>query len=215
MAIGTFSELKTAVANWIVRSDLTERIPEFITLAEAKMNRELMVRQMEQRAVTNADTTTDEPQYVSLPSDFLSIRRACLSEVTGKPALTYLSPVQFNDMRFSSIGDTSGRPIYFTILGDELELLPTPDDDYEIEIVYRKSVPALSDANTTNWLLTFAPDLYLYATLREASIYMQEDERVPLWAQGYTNAVEGLNRLGLSASFNSGPIAMRAGGATP
>jgi hypothetical protein len=215
MAISTYSELLTAVANWAVRSDLTDRIPEFIALCEAKLNRELMCRQMEQRANASVDTATDEPEYVTLPSDLQVIRRISISGESGQPILQYLSPVQFNDMRYSLIGDTTGRPRYFTVIGQEAELLPVPDQDYELEIIYRKNIPALTSSNTTNWLLTLAPDVYLYGTLREAGIYMQEDERVPLWAQGYTNAVEGLNRLGLSASFNSGPIAMRAGGVTP
>lgn len=216
MAISTFDELKTAIANWMVRSDLTDRIPEFITLAEAKLNRELMCRQMEQRATTNADTTSDEPEYITLPSDFQAIRRASLSGESGQPPLQFLSPIQFNDMRYTKIGDTAGKPVYFSILGDELELLPVPDDNYEIELLYRRNIPALSASNTTNWLLTLAPDVYLYGALREAAIYMQEDERVPLWAQGYASAVEGLNRLGRSASFNSPPVAMRVmGGSTP
>jgi hypothetical protein len=215
MAISTYSELLTAVANWAVRSDLTDRIPEFIALAEAKLNRELMCRQMEQRANASVDTATDEPEYVTLPSDLQVIRRVSVSGETGQPFLQYLSPVQFNDMRYSLIGDTTGLPRYFTVIGQEMELLPVPDQDYELEIVYRKNIPALTEANTTNWLLTLAPDVYLYGTLREAAIYMQEDERAPLWAQGYASAVEGLNRLGLSASFNSGPLAMRPGGITP
>ena len=47
MAIGTYDELKTAVANWLDRDDLTDRIPEFISLAEARFNRVLRLRSME------------------------------------------------------------------------------------------------------------------------------------------------------------------------
>ena len=47
MAIGTYAELQTAVANWLDRDDLTDRIPEFIALAEAKMNRVLRISLME------------------------------------------------------------------------------------------------------------------------------------------------------------------------
>ena len=35
MALSTFSELKTEIANYVDRSDLTDQIPTFIKLAEA------------------------------------------------------------------------------------------------------------------------------------------------------------------------------------
>lgn len=209
MAISNYSELTTAVANWIVRSDLTDRIPEFIALCEAKLNRELDCRQMEQRSITNVDTASDEPEYVTLPDDLQLLRRITLSGVSGQPTLECLSPVQFNDIRYSQIGDGAAQPQYFTLIGDEIELLPVPDQDYELEIVYRKNISALSDSNPTNWLLTFAPDAYLYGTLREAAVFMQEDERISLWAQGYVAAVEAINGLSRKASFNSPPVAMR------
>ena len=93
--------------------------------------------------------------------------------------------------------------------------MPVPDDDYEIEMVYRKTVPALTSSAATNWLLTFAPDLYLYGTLREAAIFMQEDERITLWAQGHASAMDAINRLGVAASFNASPVAVRVNGFTP
>ena len=54
MAINTYSTLQTAVANWLDRNDLTDRVPEFISLAEATFNRVLRLRAME---TTVADAT--------------------------------------------------------------------------------------------------------------------------------------------------------------
>lgn len=215
MAIGTYSELVTAVGNWMARSDLSARIPEFIAMAEAKFNRELLVRQMEQRSTTFVDTTSDSPEFVTLPADFQSMRRICLAGVIGKPTLQYLSPTELYDSRIQCFGDDAGQPQFFTVIDNEIELLPIPGDDYEIEIIYRKNIPALSSSNTTNWLLTLAPDLYLYGALREAAVFMQEDERLPVWADAYQGAVEGLRQLTISSSFNAGPPVIRVSGATP
>ena len=93
MSISSYSDLKTAVANWMARSDLTNRIPEFITLTEAKFNRNLDVRQMEQRASTTIDTASTSPEFITLPTDFQSMRRICLSSVTGKPTLEFLQRI--------------------------------------------------------------------------------------------------------------------------
>lgn len=213
MAITTYSELLTAAANWLARDDLTARIPEFITLCEAKLNRELMVRQMETRSTTTCDTSDTEPEFISLPSDFQSMRRIRLSSVTGKPRLQYLNGAQADEKRYGS-DNTSGQPAYFTIMGSEIELIPTPDSNYTIEMVYRKNIPAIA-TNSTNWLLTMAPDVYLYGTLLEAMPYTAEDDRIAVWLSGFSNAVESLNRLSINAQYNSGPMQMTISGATP
>jgi hypothetical protein len=210
MAISNYTELLAAGANWLARDDLTSRIPEFVTLCEAKLNRELFVRQMETRSTTTCDTSDDEPEFISLPDDFQSMRRVRLSSVTGKPLLEFKSGVQMDEYRFGT-SNVSGQPRYFTIFGSEIELVPTPDADYTIEMVYRKNIPALA-LNSTNWLLTLAPDVYLYGMLLESAPYIKEDERLQVWAAGFSSAIESLNRLGLTSTFNSGPMQVRISG---
>jgi len=214
MAISTYTELQDAVKNWLGgRTDLTSRIPEFITLCEAKLNRSLFVRQMETRSTTTADTTDTEPEFLSLPSDFQSMRRIRLSSVTGKPRLQYLSGAQADEFRYGS-DNTSGQPTHFTIMGDEIELIPTPNSNYTIEMVYRKNIPPLA-SNATNWLLTLAPDIYLYGALLESAPYIKEDSRIAVWAQGLSQTIESLNNLGQLSSYNSGPMTLTVTGATP
>jgi hypothetical protein len=211
MAINTYATLLTAVENWLDREDLTDRIPEFITLFEAKMNRELRCNQMESRSDI-AITASDE--FIDLPTDFQSMRRLRLSSVTGKPRLTFLTGQQADDYRYSQ-SNTAGQPIYFTIVGDEIELLPTPDASYTAQIFYRANIPALTSVNTTNWLLTLAPDLYLYGVLMEAAAYTREDERIPTWYQAYQYALDGMNKLGQDQSYNAGPVELRMVGNVP
>lgn len=214
MAISTYSELQTAIAGWLARTDLTDRIPEFIRLTEAKFNRVLFAPQMEQRAVTNADIASDDPEFVSLPTDFQTMIRVRLSEVTGKPRLQFMSQTQIDDYRYST-DNLIGQPVYFAIMGSEMELAPTPNDDYELEMVYRKTIPALSDDNTTNWLLDLAPDAYLYGALMEASAFMVEDERIPVWASALKSAVDDINGLGERRNNSAGPSSVTLPGVTP
>jgi len=213
MSITTYSELLTAVGSYLARDDLTSAIPDFVVLAEAKLNRDLKCRQMETRSTTVTDPDDDEPEYVSLPSDFQEMRRIRLSDVSGKPRLEYLSGAQADEYRYGR-GNASGQPSRFTIMGDELELIPTPDGVYTIEMVYRKYIPALA-SNSTNWLLTLAPDVYLYGALMEAAPYLHEDSRIAVWGQGFSGAIEQLNRLSTMASYNSGPMAVTVTGPTP
>ena len=136
------------------------------------------VRQMEQRATALVDTGSSEPEFISLPADFQSMRRVRLSSVAGKPCLSFKSGTQLDEYRFG-ISNIAGQPRYFTVFADEIELAPTPDAACTVEMVYRRSIPPLS-ANDPNWLLTLAPDLYLYGALLESAPYIKEDGRLQI-----------------------------------
>lgn len=216
VGITDYTTLQSAVTEYLARDQdttLVARIPTFVQMFEAKMNRTLFVRQMEQRSTTSADTTDNEPEFLSLPDDFQSMRRIRLSGVTGKPCLAFKSGTQMDEFRAFS-ANVPAQPLYFTIMGSEIELAPTPDQDYAIEMVYRKNVPALA-TNSTNWLLTLAPDLYLYGSLLESAPYIKEDGRLQTWGLLYKTALDDLNGLGLTSTFNAGPMAVSTSGITP
>ncbi|MBP1091945.1 phage adaptor protein [Bradyrhizobium diazoefficiens] len=211
--ITDYTSLQAAVVEYLARDQdatLVARIPTFIQLAEAKFNRLLFCRQMENRATALVDTGSNEPEFISLPSDFQTMRRIRLSSVLGKPCLEYRSGTQMDEYR-ASIANASGQPAYFTILGDEIELAPTPDAAYTVEMVYRKTVPDLA-TNNTNWLLTMAPDAYLYGSLLEASPAIKADDRIQVWGAGFSSAIDSLNGLSLTSEFNAGPLTVRVSG---
>jgi hypothetical protein len=211
--ITSYDTLQTAITEWLARDQdttLIARIPTFIQLFEAKMNRGLFVRQMEQRSTTTVDTTSTEPEFISLPADFQSMRRVRLSSVTGKPHLDFMSGTQMDEFRFS-VSNVANQPRYFTVFGSEMELAPTPGQNYTIEMVYRQNIPPLA-TNDPNWLLNLAPDLYLYGALLESAPYIKEDGRIQTWGLGFKTALDDLNNLGLTSTFNAGPMAMRVSG---
>lgn len=215
--ITDYASLTTGVTEYLAREEdegLIARIPSFFQLCEAKLNRELFVRQMEARATALVNMASSEPEFISLPADFQSMRRVRLSSVTGKPPLNYRTNSQIDEIR-ACRANVAAQPEHFTIFGSELELEPTPDSAYTLEMVYRANIPALTSTNTTNWLLTFAPDIYLYGALLESAPYIKEDGRIQTWGTGFSSALDSLNKLGLTSTFNAGPLTMRASGATP
>jgi hypothetical protein len=214
--IQTYSDLQAAVIEYIARDQDTvfiARIPTFVQSFEAKANRLLFVRQMEQRSTAVVDITQPDPEYIALPTDFQSMRRARVSSASRKPPLSFMSGEQIEEFR-AYRGDAPGFPQYFTIFGSEIELCPTPGEDCTIEMIYRQNVPPLS-ANATNWLLTLAPDLYLYGALMETAPYIKEDARLQTWGTAFQTALDALNNLGLTSTFNAGPVAVRISGVTP
>lgn len=213
MAISNYTELQSAVSNWLARDDLTPRIPEFITLAEAKFNRVLLHPRMETRTTLTVNTLATDPELLDLPTDFQTMRSARLSGVTGKPRLSYMTRTQLDDYRYS-IDNVSDQPVYFTIVDDQMELAPTPNENYTVQIVYRGNIPALA-SNSTNWLLTLAPDLYLYGALLESAPFNRDDERLSVWGNAVATVIEQLNAHGERQSFDSGPTTVTLPGVVP
>ena len=210
MPFDTYANLQIEITNYLARGDLAAEIPSFIALAEAKFNRALKCVEMDQRATAAIDINSDEPQFLSLPADYQSMRRVRISSIPGKPRLFFLPSDLLDEKRFAA-QDAPGQPRYFTIFGGELELFPTPDAAYTLEMVYRRLIPPLA-LNVSNWLLLSHPDAYLYGALMEAEPYMKNDQRIATWAQGLSAVIDAINSSSNDAAFNAGPLAVRVSG---
>lgn len=202
------ASLQVAAIEYLARDQdttLIARIPSFIQMFEAKMNRTLFTRQMESRSQAQTDpTVTAEPEYIALPPDFQSMRRIRITSETGKPKLDFRSGTQMDEMR-AERADVPGCPRYFSIFGNEIELFPTPAAITTIEMIYRQNLPSLN-ANTTNWLLALAPDAYLFGVLLQSAPYIKQDARIQVWGAAVQSALDDLNALGSNSAFNAGPV---------
>ena len=185
MAIGTYAELRTAVANWLDRDDLTDRIPEFISLAEARMNRVLRIRLMEGKYT--ASTVAGQRNF-ALPTGYIQMRNFQVNTSPITP-VQYVTPEIYDRLYGST---QTATPQFYTIVADEIQLGPIPDSALTLEMLFYKKISALSDSNTTEAMLTDNPDIYLYGALMEAEPFIMNDERVGLWAQGFQQAVDNL-----------------------
>ena len=201
MALTTYSDLQTAVANYLARSDLTAQIPDFIRLAETRLRRDLRVRQMMNAATTS---TTGGDATVALPSDFLEVRDLVLLTNPVTP-LNYISPSVFS--RNARVTE-SGKPTDYTILATEFKFAPVPDSAYTIEILYYAAPTFLSSTNPSNVFLANVPDLLLYASLVEAEPYLMNDARIQVWAAMYDRGLASTNTADESAQYSGVPLTM-------
>lgn len=181
--ITTYATLQTEIANWLNREDLTTTIPTFIQLFEAKANRRLRVRDMMIRA-----EATSEEGYIALPADFLEVHSLTLEDDIPHLPLQYVGADEAKDLKAQGY---TGE-LKYTIVGGSLEIIPDPADEREFEMIYYGKIPALSDSNTTNWLLTKSPDLYLYGSLLECAPYLKDDERIPIWAAAVQSTMDDM-----------------------
>lgn len=188
MAITTYSNLQTTIADFLNRDDLTAAIPTFIQLGEAQMNRDIRHWEMEAR-VSGQQSQGDK--HMQLPSDWIETIRLHLTG-SGTDPVELASLAAIAEKR-AAVDDLAGRPRFYAHVRGEFELFPTPDEDTDFELLYYAKIPALSASNTTNWLLEYAPDIYLYASLAHSAPYLAEDARIAVWAQMYSAAVSQLN----------------------
>lgn len=172
------------MTSWLSRTNDTNLIalfPDFITFAEAKLNRVLRTRNMEA-----SSTIAPSSGVVALPTDFLELRRIYI-DTDEKVELEYLPPEQFY-IRYP-LGESSSR--YYTIEGANI-LLADNVTTTNVKVLYYQKLPALSVSNTSNWLLASHPDIYLSATLSEAYDVIQNEQMSQKWWNKATMIVEQL-----------------------
>jgi hypothetical protein len=201
MAFTSYSDLKTTIASYLARSDLTAMIPTFIQLAELRLRRELRTRQM---LVVATAFTTGGDSTVGLPTDFLEMRDI---HVNTNPitTLAYSAPNAFyNSYRATE----SGKPTEYTVLATELQLSPVPDSAYQLQMLYYAQPYFLSDTNTGNIFLTNYPDALLYASLGEAEPYLMNDARLQTWASLYDRAISSIALADQSSEYSGQPMSM-------
>ena len=194
MAITNYTELQDAIGEFLNRDDLATTIPTFISLAEADLNRRIRHWRMEKRANAVLDS-----QYSAIPADFLEVIRFYITSNNTQP-LELISQAELLDRKYRNLA-TSGRPAYYAITAGEIEVYPVPDGDYDAELYYHARTPSLSAANPTNWLLEYFPDVYLYSALVHTAPYLQEDNRVTVWAALQQSAIDAINAESEKSKF--------------
>lgn len=203
MSLSTYADLKTSVANYLARTDLTDQIPDFIGLAERRIRREVRIREM---SVSVELTATAGSNSLSLPADFLEARDFV---VVGNPTqpMNYLSPSALSRNPLSSV---SGKPKDYTILANEFQLSPSPDFAYTLNLLYYANPTFLSDSNQSNVFLVNVPDMLLYAALLEAEPYLMNDARLTTWVSMYERASASVDKSNETGQYSGVPLAIKA-----
>lgn len=191
----TYQGLCNTVADVLNRADLTSAIPNFVSLATNRIERD-MSRAKHPLGIQRAIATVQN-NYVPLPIDYLSVYQ--LMDQDTQVSLSYVSPDQSQEVlaqgwpgqpyTYAAGYQTSNPagPIYYTIVGNQLRIFPPPGVSAPVylDLWYYARLGSLSSTNATNWALTRYPDLYLYGTLLHSAPYLKADERIPVWEGAY------------------------------
>jgi hypothetical protein len=230
MALTTYSGLQTALSVWLDGSSFSSREADFITLCEAEMNATLsaairggsMIRPMMQK-----DTISITAEYVDMP-DGRTILPVSI-EVTGldrRWQIAYIDPDSLVRMKYgedeerNAVNSLAGAepPRFYTLVGDQMRFFPEPESTFAAQLTRLVKIPALSDDNTSNWVLASHPNAYLYGALAQAEMFGWNDAGMANWATLFANAVQGIGASYPAPSSNA-PLrselaAFRGGGQT-
>ena len=208
MALSTYAELKTGIANWLNRTDLTDEISDdFIKLTEADFNAKLRIRAMEQ-----IDSITIDSETETVPTGFIGVRSFYILLSSNKYPLKYLTPHNMFDIRG---GSRSGRPRTYTIESDDetetFRFGPSPDTSYTGYLSYYKAISALSASNTSNWMLANHPAVYLYGSLYHSANFLGgiDPQQTQQWLMMYSTALERCENNDKQDSYGGAPVVQR------
>ena len=206
MALTNYTGLKTSIADFLNRDDLTSVIPDFVALAEAQINRDVRHWRMEARSSGQQDPADE---YMQIPADWVETIRLHLTG-TGTSVVNLVSRDAMADKRAAQ-ENAAGTPRMYTHANGQFQLFPTPDATTNFELLYYQKIPSLI-TNTNNWLLLEAPDVYLYGALLHSAPYLAEDARLAVWAQLYSAAIQRLNQTSEDAMFSGSGLTLKVRG---
>jgi hypothetical protein len=187
-AFTSYDNLKTNIADYLARSDLTEKIPMFVSLAEKRLNRDLRLRQMLQQSTYSLTSGYKVPT----PTDFLEMKDI---HIDANPVvnLNFKTVSQFYRLGTSS---STGQPINYTLVSDNFVLAPRPTGSSTINMTYYKIPKVLSD-------------LLLYASLVESAPFLMNDERLQTWEALYTRGLTSITKSDEQSEFPAQPLAVQ------
>lgn len=198
MSITNFSELQTSILGWAERQDLSSLSTDFISLADSRIKKKFGATEMRLREMETTTDLTPSSGACTIPSDYIAMKR--VQARTSPPRRLEYKPPDWLDEAYPS--GAAGPPAYYTVEGGSLRMYPLTTSD--IRIVYWGAPAALTSLNTTNWLITKYPDIYLFAGLIELELYAQNDTGAQRWLTAFDTAVNDLKESRKSDSMTSG-----------
>tara|TARA_R110001599_G_scaffold11368_1_gene54233 strand:- start:520 stop:1140 length:621 start_codon:yes stop_codon:yes gene_type:complete len=196
--LDTYDNLVKEIIDWSHRDDLGVKVPGFIQLAENAMySNEVEVLAIRGMEMISTSTTTG--QYVALPTDFESARSVRLVTGDNGGELRFQAPEQMRKQV------ATGKPTFFTVIGNEIQFDRVPDSAYTLEIQYYRKEPSLSTLIQTNAILTSHPSIYLYGALAQVYFFSQDEQQALKYTQLFISAIKGANKADKKGRYGPAP----------
>ena len=200
MALSTYDELVKSIVKWSHRSDILDMIPDFISLAETEMyNNEGW--QLETRDMETISTASTTGQYLALPDGFEKARSIQIDTGSGYMPVKFRAPEQLIRQ------PTTGLPLFFSVVGNEIEFDRVPDSAYTLQVQYYKKPDPISATNQTNNVLTNHANIYLFGALHQLFLWSNDTEEMTVYFSKMQSSIRGANKADKKARYGTAPAA--------
>jgi hypothetical protein len=205
MAITNYGTLKTAVAAWINRNDLTAVIPDFISFGEGDIYNGIQTAtgNLALRCRDNlvAAELTPVSGVITIPDDYLELEQVTMDSVGKRP----ITGQYFNRLQ-NYLGNTAA----FAQINDDWLQYPLSDTVDTFDVLYFSNFKGtLVDDSDTNPVLTAYPDIYLYAALARAEVYIKNDSRKMTWDRDLESNIRAANSVYRRSKLSGATAAQR------
>lgn len=193
MPITNHTELVAAMGVRMNRTDLAAAAADAIVLYEAEANRRFRAPEQLMTVVLPA-----AGRVVNLPADYLQEKRVTTLDQGRR---RNLEPIGIDASTRYDSGTSSGSPVWYAIVDQQIELMPSPGGSMSVELVYYQTIAPLAGA--PNWLLQKHPDVYLYGALKHLAILRGDDQRLSNYKGIHDEAASDLLRVSKRAQYGS------------
>jgi hypothetical protein len=207
MAITTYDQLCKAIVDFAHREDLLDLIPIFIANTEQHMY-DNETESLQLRSMEFISTSLTTGRLIQLPPNFESSRAVRLN-------LDGYGELQFRTPEALTRRTGPARPMFFSIIGNNIEFDCVPDSEYTIEMQYFKKADALTPVNQTNEILTLHSNIYLFGALYEVAVYEQDYQEQEVKSRRFFNSIKGANRTDKRGRYGNAPTMSIEGGMRP
>jgi hypothetical protein len=208
MALDSYTNIKTATLNWMKVSDITvgsSVIDDWIGLMENDVSRDLRVRPMETQTAIGITSG-----YIPHPADWRGWKTLKISSSGTDYALQPYAEEQA--VRLFD-GETNALPLGYVVRGSRTYVHPGASGSYSsVDTVYYAAIPGLSSSNTSNWLLTSYPKVYLAGMLAYGYWYYRDSKQYAEWLEKMYGELERVKLSEWGNSYSGGVPAMTPDG---
>lgn len=217
LPFSSYDNLVANIAETLNRQDLAAAIPGFVSLVEGEVNADDRFRVLPslQRSTAVIPVAPLNPvtnlaeSYIPMPADYISMVNFRIMEAPAPGRVEVITTEQMDLKR--QIYPEMDTPKFYTIIGEEFELLPAADQAYNAQMIYYAMVPPLGTSNESNWLLARWPNVYYYGALLQAAPYLKNDDRIQTWGAMYNAIAEKIHVSNDRGMFSGSTMKMRTG----
>lgn len=199
--INSYDTLKTAIADYLARDDLTGFIENFIQNCEHKLYRRLRIRAME-----TSFTGTTSGGSIALPTRYVSLKNAYINNTPVVWMERVPAETIYREYPNRAAG---GIPIMIAQEANTFIFGPNATDDLVVKGVYYQRPELLHVNPSGNWFVNNSPDVLLYGSLLEAEAFIARDARLPIWAQAYEQSIALMEDAELMERGSGSQLAVR------